>query len=306
MPDGLRSARRTGGARWQRSGRAGTARGHYPPIALVTRHGISSSRCQDHHPAAIAPRPLPSDPQPIGRGAKLLSRLRRRSRRSLSDTAGLPIGAVDRNGGLTRCRRWRTCWTGFRSGGTTCPPASQTARRRKHWMPCWSCAVMSKNFRRSSCQRASDGTDGAQPWRYRQVPARKIALATSGAVHIRLLVAVYHKSQGATIRRLRAQRPGNARWAARALALPSLSYAVFDAARQQRPRACGPRAERDRHSESDWAYRSGREPPSLTRQRLRQWGFCAIPKMTEKVWSGAVWSGRRDSNSRPQPCTMPW
>jgi hypothetical protein len=27
-------------------------------------------------------------------------------------------------------------------------------------------AVMSKNSRRSSCQRASDGTDGALPWRY--------------------------------------------------------------------------------------------------------------------------------------------
>ena len=29
---------------WQRSGRAGAgAEGHYPPIELVTRHGISSS-----------------------------------------------------------------------------------------------------------------------------------------------------------------------------------------------------------------------------------------------------------------------
>jgi hypothetical protein len=45
----------------------------------------------------------------------------------LSDTAGLPIGAVDRNSGLTRCRRWRTCWTDFRSGGTTCHPASHSA-----------------------------------------------------------------------------------------------------------------------------------------------------------------------------------
>ena len=44
----------------------------------------------------IAPRPPPSDPQPIGRGARLLSQLRRRSRRWLSDTAGLPIGAVER------------------------------------------------------------------------------------------------------------------------------------------------------------------------------------------------------------------
>jgi hypothetical protein len=28
-------------------------------------------------------------------------------------------------------------------------------------MPCWSCAVMSKIFKRLRCQRASDGTDGA-------------------------------------------------------------------------------------------------------------------------------------------------
>jgi hypothetical protein len=34
-------------------------------------------------------------------------------------------------------------------------------------MPCWSCAVMSKNSRRSSCQRASDGTDHTLRWRYR-------------------------------------------------------------------------------------------------------------------------------------------
>ena len=46
---------------------------------------------------------------------------------------------------------------------------------------------MSKNSRRSSCQRDSDGTDAAHPWRYRTVLAEQIALATSGAVHIRLL-----------------------------------------------------------------------------------------------------------------------
>jgi hypothetical protein len=78
-------------------------------------------RCQDHHPAAIAPQPPPSDPRPIGRGARLPVRLHRQSRRSSSDTAGLPIGARDRNSGLTQCRRWRTCWTGFSSGGTTYP-----------------------------------------------------------------------------------------------------------------------------------------------------------------------------------------
>jgi hypothetical protein len=117
--------------------------------------------CQDHHPAAIAPRPPPSDPRPTGRGARLLSQSRRRSRRWLFDTAGLPIGEVDRDSGLTRCRRWRTCWTGFRSGGATCPRASRTVRQRKRLMPCWRCAVMSKSSRRSSCQRASDGTDNA-------------------------------------------------------------------------------------------------------------------------------------------------
>ena len=117
--------------------------------------------CQDHHPAAIAPRPPPSDPRPTGRGARLLPRLRRRSRRWLSDIVGLPIAAVDRGGGLTRCRRWRTCWTSFRTGGTTCPLAWQTARQRKRSTPCWSCAVMLNISTRSSCQKASDGTDGA-------------------------------------------------------------------------------------------------------------------------------------------------
>jgi hypothetical protein len=126
--------------------------------------------CQDHHPAAIGPQPPPSDPRPTGRGARQLLRMCRQSSRWLFDTAGLPIGAVDRNSGLTRCRRWRTCWIVVRSGGTKCPPASRTARRRKRLMPCWSCAVMSKIFRRSSCQKASDGTDGAHRWRYLLLP----------------------------------------------------------------------------------------------------------------------------------------
>ena len=38
-------------------------------------------------------------------------------------------------------------------------PASRTAQRRKRSMPCWNCAVMSKIFRPSSCQKALDGTD---------------------------------------------------------------------------------------------------------------------------------------------------
>jgi hypothetical protein len=124
----------------------------------------------------------PSELQPIGRDAKLLSRPRQQSRRSLSDIAGLPIDARNRNNGLTRCRYWRTCWTGSSSGGTTCPPASKTARRQKLWMPCWSCAVTSKNSRQSSCQRASDETDFTHLWRH---SSREIRLAASGAVHIR-------------------------------------------------------------------------------------------------------------------------
>ena len=117
--------------------------------------------CQDHHPEAIGPRPPPSGPRPTGRGARQLPWMCRRSRRWLSDTVGPPIGAVDCSGGLTRCGRSPTY--SLRSGGTNCPPTSRTARRRKRSMPCWSCAVMSKIFRRSSCQRASDGTNTSRP-----------------------------------------------------------------------------------------------------------------------------------------------
>src|SRR5271170_4472736 len=48
-------------------------------------------------------------------------------------------------------------------------------------MPCWGCAVTSKNLKQSSCQGASDETDLTQPWRY---SSREIGLAASGAVHI--------------------------------------------------------------------------------------------------------------------------
>jgi hypothetical protein len=37
-------------------------------------------------------------------------------------------------------------------------------------------------------------------------------------------------------------------------------------------------------------------------------GFSAVPKAAEKVWAGGGWSGRRDSNPRPQPwqgCALP-
>jgi hypothetical protein len=82
-------------------------------VRLMPIHGTRDAsrdiklECQDHHPAAIAPRPPPSDPQPIGRGARLPPRLRRRSRRRLCDTAARLIGAVDRNNGLTRFKHWR-------------------------------------------------------------------------------------------------------------------------------------------------------------------------------------------------------
>ena len=46
---------------------------------------------------------------------------------------------------------------------------------------------MSKIFRRSNCQKASDGTDGVNRWRYRRHFGRADRLATPGAVHIRLL-----------------------------------------------------------------------------------------------------------------------
>ena len=129
----------------------------------MTRHGISSPDAR-----TTTPRRSRRDPRRAIRGLQGAAQGYCRGCADeaawLSDTVGLPIGAVDRNGGLTRCRRWRTCWTGFRRGGTTCPPAWQTARQRKRSTPYWSCAVMLKIFRRSSCQKASDGTDGAHQW----------------------------------------------------------------------------------------------------------------------------------------------
>ena len=71
----------------------------------------------------------------------------------------------------------------FEEWETNCRPASRTARRRKHSMPCWSCAVMSKIFRRSSCQKASDGTDGGHRWRNRTGLGKRAGLAISEAVH---------------------------------------------------------------------------------------------------------------------------
>jgi hypothetical protein len=175
----------------------GSTEGHYPPIALVTRHGISSSDAR-----TTTPRQSRRDPR------RAIRSLRARRKATVAAAPTKPPAIVryrrpaDRR---SRPQQWADAvqtladlLTGFRSGGTTCPPASQTARRRKHWMPCWSCAVMSKNSRRSTCQRVSDGTDGARLWRYRKVPAEKIALATSRAVHIRLLVgatAVRSKSE---------------------------------------------------------------------------------------------------------------
>jgi hypothetical protein len=47
-------------------------------------------------------------------------------------------------------------------------------------MLCWSCAVMSKIFRRSNCQKASDGTDGAHRLRYRTRFGKGLGLSTFG------------------------------------------------------------------------------------------------------------------------------
>jgi len=50
-------------------------------------------------------------------------------------------------------------------------------------------------------------------------------------------------------------------------------------------------SETNGHSESDLAERSALQTPSLLRKCLRELGFFAVPKMSEKVWRGADWSG---------------
>jgi hypothetical protein len=52
-------------------------------------------------------------------------------------------------------------------------------------MPCWSCAAISKNSRRSNCQRVSDGTNGAHRCRYSTRFARPDSNCHFRAVHIR-------------------------------------------------------------------------------------------------------------------------
>jgi hypothetical protein len=52
-------------------------------------------------------------------------------------------------------------------------------------------------------------------------------------------------------------------------------------------------SERKCPSESNLPYRSACEPPSLTRECLRQLGFLGVPKMAERVWSGVGWSSDR-------------
>jgi hypothetical protein len=41
-------------------------------------------------------------------------------------------------------------------------------------------------------------------------------------------------------------------------------------------------------------YRSALEPPSFARKSLRQFGFSALPRWAERVWSGADWSSDRN------------
>ena len=49
------------------------------------------------------------------------------------------------------------------------------------------CAVMSKNSRRSSCQKDSEGTDGFISGAMGRAQAEQIAVATRGAVHINVV-----------------------------------------------------------------------------------------------------------------------
>jgi hypothetical protein len=127
------------------------------------------------------------------------------------DTARRLIGAVDRNSVLTRCDAGGPCWTRFRSGGTIRPRASLIARRRKHSMRYWNCAVMSSNSRPLTCQRVSDGTDGAHPLRATgRVPGRaNITCHFRGRPHKAARTPICCRSQwNSTYRR---RRPDSAR-----------------------------------------------------------------------------------------------
>ena len=81
----------------------------------------------------------------------------------------------------------RTCWTGSRSGETTCPPASQTA----HDGSARCRAGAARLRRRTPGSRAAKGLRTGLTTLIGGVtgraPAEQIALATSRAVHIRLL-----------------------------------------------------------------------------------------------------------------------
>ena len=110
----------------------------------------------------------------------MLPRLRRRSRRWLSDIVGLPIkpsaapvgrGSLGRGRRRSRPERWADAVQTladmlgqFQEWRGNLPSRLETARQRKRLTPCWSCAVMLKIFRPSRCQKASDGTDGAHQW----------------------------------------------------------------------------------------------------------------------------------------------
>src|SRR6202030_2056962 len=91
------------------------------------------------------------------------------------DTAGLPIGEVDRNSGLTRCRRWQTTWITFKSGGTTCPPASQNGATAEALDAVLELRGCVEELQAVELPKGFGRTDGA---------CRQTALAASRAVHI--------------------------------------------------------------------------------------------------------------------------
>ena len=219
VPDRLRSARRADGGLI-----------HCIRDAAGYQAGCQTTTCGDR---AATPAERSANTQTR---RKAMLRMRRRSRRCLIRYRR----PVDRR---SRPQQWADAvqtladlldqFQGVARDNLRLQP-SQTARRRKRLMLCCSCAGMSKSFRRSSCQRASDGTDGTHRGATEHAPAEQIALATSGAVHIRLLGS-------------RTSRPGAARrtaspsgrWRARVPARRSSAQNLSRLRRERLPRRGG-------------------------------------------------------------------
>ena len=130
----------------------------------MTRHGISSPDAR-----TTTPRRSRRDPRRAIRGrqsaAQVVRRGRRRSRRRVCPRIARP---ADRR---SRPERWADAvqtladmLDQFQEWRDNLPSSLETARQRKRSTPYWSCAVMLKISRRSRCQKASDGTDGAHQW----------------------------------------------------------------------------------------------------------------------------------------------